>query len=72
MYYIPFYAIISIFVMVGLVNVFFPRWIARWDFHYNERENPSPLYLLKCRITGVTMLAVVIGLIISMYVISCN
>ncbi len=57
----------AVFVGYGLVCICFPRWLAKWDFHYNDRDNPSPGYLLRSRIVGCVMIAIIAALWISMY-----
>ncbi len=69
-YYIPFYMLIVLSTLYGIVSIILPRWIARWDFHYNERDNPSSLYLLKCRIRGIIIILFITCLLVSLYIIS--
>ena len=51
-YYFPLYVLIILIALYGIVSTIFPRWIARWDFHYNERDNPSSLYSVKMQNYG--------------------
>ena len=66
----PIYVLVALAGLAGLAQLLFPRWVARWDFHYSDRENPSPRYLLKCRATGAALLVFLPALLFSMYWLS--
>ena len=59
------YIIIALLAIYSLLQLFFPRLIAKWDFRYNERNNPSSEYLLKCRLIG----GFVLGFLIFFFII---
>ena len=68
-YIIP-YISVGIAAIYGVICLLFPRLFARWDFHYDERDNPSPKYILKIRIRGGIVLTVIILLFLSIYLIA--
>lgn len=58
----------GLIVLISLIRLLFPRFWAKWDFHYKDHMTPSAEYLLKTRISGGIVLVIIVVIAVVVFI----